>query len=143
MKKVSLLLGALGGAMAGYVFSNGKLREELAKAKDAEDAGKILAKHLQNDGKKIGHEVKRFATSDDVKHNLAKAKKFVAHHAKKVKNDMKSFVSEGKAGFKKGVKSAPAQPSRSALRPTSKAKKAAVRATKSTKKANGFTEKNV
>ena len=132
MKKVSLLLGALGGAMAGYVFSNGKLREELANAKDAEAAGKILAKHLQHDGKKIGHEVKRFASSPEVKDNLSKAKKFVQHHAKKVKDDMKTFVVDTKAGMKKTAKTAPA-----------KAKKAAVRATKSTKKAAGFTEKNV
>lgn len=129
MKKVSLLLGALGGAMAGYVFSNGKLREELADAKDAEAAGKILAKHLQQDGKKIGSEVKRFAQSDEVKGNMTKAKKFVAHHAQKIKSDMKAFVTEGKMGAKKAVKSAPA-----------KAKKAAAKATK---KAAGFSEKNV
>jgi hypothetical protein len=143
MKKVSLLLGALGGAMAGYVFSNGKLREELAEAKDAEEAGKILAKHLQTDGKKIGHEVKRFAQSDEVKGNLGKAKKFVQQHAKKLKDDMKSFVKESKTGIKKAAKAAPA-----------KAKKAAVKATKATqpsrsalrpagKKAGGFKSKNV
>jgi hypothetical protein len=133
MKKVSLLLGALGGAMAGYVFSNGKLREELAEAKDAEAAGKILAKHLQTDGKKIGQEVKRFATSSEVKDNFSKAKKFVNHHAKKVKDDMKAFVSESKMGFKKAAKTAPA-----------KAKKAAVKATKATpKKAKGFTDTEV
>jgi gas vesicle protein len=129
MKKVSLLLGALGGAMAGYLFSNGKLREELSNAKDAEHAGKILAKHLQHDGKKVGEEVKRFATSPEVKENIGKAKKFVSHHAKKIKDDMKTFVKEGKMNFKKEAKAAPA-----------KAKKAAARATK---KANGFTEKNV
>jgi thioredoxin-like negative regulator of GroEL len=129
MKKVSLLLGALGGAMAGYVFSNGKLREELADAKDAEAAGKILAKHLQQDGKKIGSEVKRFAQSDEVKGNMTKAKKFVAHHAQKIKNDMKAFVVESKMGAKKAVKTAPA-----------KAKKAAAKATK---KAAGFSEKSV
>lgn len=129
MKKVSLLLGALGGAMAGYVFSNGKLREELADAKDAEAAGKILAKHLQQDGKKIGHEVKKFAQSDDVKDNMAKAKKFVQQHAKKLKDDMKTFVKEGKMNMQKAAKTAPA-----------KAKKAAAKATK---KVSGFKSKNV
>ena len=34
MRKYSLLLGALGGAMAGYLFSNDKLRKELATAKN-------------------------------------------------------------------------------------------------------------
>lgn len=123
MKKVSLLLGALGGAMAGYVFSNGKLREELANAKDAETAGKILAKHLQHDGKKVGEEVKRFATSDEVKQNMGKAKKFVQGHAKKIKDDMKTFVKETKDSITKTAKKAPAQ-----------AKKAAAKATKATKK---------
>ena len=120
MKKVSLLLGALGGAMAGYVFSNGKLREELANAKDAEAAGKILAKHLSQDGKKVGEEVKRFATSDEVKQNMSKAKKFVAGHAKKIKDDMKSFVKEGKFGMKKAAKSAPAQAKKAPAKATKK-----------------------
>jgi hypothetical protein len=133
MKKVSLLLGALGGAMAGYVFSNGKLREELADAKDAEAAGKILAKHLQQDGKKIGSEVKRFAQSDEVKGNMTKARKYVQEQAKKIKDDMKSFVKDSKMGMKKAAKTAPAQ-----------AKKAAVKATKGTnKKSPSFSEKNV
>lgn len=127
-----MLLGALGGAMAGYLFSNGKLREELADAKDAEDAGKILAKHLQQDGKKIGHEVKRFANSPEVKDNMNKAKKFVQQQAKKLQTDMKSFVKKGTAGVKKAAKAAPA-----------KAKKAAIRATKSSKKSNGFKNSDV
>ena len=40
MKKISLLLSTLGGAMGGYLLSNKKLREELMKAKDAETAAK-------------------------------------------------------------------------------------------------------
>ena len=129
MRKVSLLLGTLGGAMAGYLFSNSKLREELANAKDAEAAGKILAKHLQTDGKKIGSEVQKFAKSPEVQGNLKKAKKFVADHAKKLQKDMKSFVKEGAAKAKSAAKMAPA-----------KAKSAAARATKKTK---GFTDKKV
>jgi hypothetical protein len=129
MKKIPLLLGTLGGAMAGYLFSNSKLRDELTSAKDAEAAGKILAKHLQQDGKKIGSEVKKFASSPEVKDNVAKAKKFVQQHAKKLKDDMKTFVKEGKMNVKREAKAAPA-----------KAKKAAARATK---KVSGFKSKNV
>jgi len=88
MKKVSLLLGALGGAMAGYLFSNSKLREELAGAKDADAAGKILAKHLQKDGKELGTHVKKFVDSDDVQKNLKKAKAYVNDYATKVKKEM-------------------------------------------------------
>ena len=126
MKKVSLLLGTLGGAVAGYLFSNSKLREELADAKDAEAAGKILAKHLQQDGKKLGSEVKKFAQSPEVRNNLQKAKKFVSVHAKKLKDEMREFVNEGKTTAKKMAKHAPA----AAKRAASKGKKI-------------FTEKNV
>ncbi len=95
MKKLSLLLGALGGAMAGYVFSNNKLRDELAGAKDAETAGKILAKHLQQDGKQIGKEVQQFVQSDAVQGNVKMAKKYANTQLKKLKGDLKGMVSQG------------------------------------------------
>ena len=47
MKKLSLLLGTLGGATAGYLFSNKKLRDQLSGAKDAEEAARILGVALQ------------------------------------------------------------------------------------------------
>ncbi len=103
MKKLSLLLGALGGAMAGYVFSNSKLREELSDAKDAESAGKILAKHLQHDSKKIGHEMKQFVESDEIQQNLHKAKKYVQDNAKKLQHDLKSMIGKGAGKAKKVV----------------------------------------
>lgn len=105
MKKLSLLLGALGGAMAGYVFSNGKLREELADAKDAEAAGKILAKHLQKDGKQIGKEVQSFVKSDAVQDNVKKAKQYADSQFKKLKTDLKGMVSnkKSKTASKKAV----------------------------------------
>ena len=92
MKKLSLLLGALGGAMAGYVFSNTKLREELSEAKDADAAGKILAKHLQKDGKQIGKEIQQFVQSDSVQDNFKKAKKYVNKNVKKLKGDLQTMV---------------------------------------------------
>lgn len=95
MKKLSLLLGALGGAMAGYVFSNGKLREELSDAKDAEAAGKVLAKHLQRDGKQIGKEIQEFVKSDVVQDNLTKAKKYVNTNAKKLRTDLRTMINKG------------------------------------------------
>ncbi len=76
MKKLSLLLGALGGAFAGYLFSNPKLRKELATAKDAESAARLLGRHLQQDGKKLAEQVQDLVESDDVRQNLKKAKKY-------------------------------------------------------------------
>ncbi len=57
MKKLSFLVGTLGGAMAGYVFSNKKLREQLVNAKDPSAAAKILGKHLSEDGQVVAKEV--------------------------------------------------------------------------------------
>ncbi len=95
MRKLSLLLGTLGGAMAGYVFSNSKLRDELAKAKDAEAAGKILAKHLQKDSKQVGKEIKEFVQSDAVQENVKKAQDYADKSFKKFKGDLKEMVQKG------------------------------------------------
>ena len=96
MRKLPLLLGTLGGAMAGYLFSNNKLRDELSKSKNAEDAGRILAKHLKHDGEKIGEEAVKFVKSDMVQDNLSKAKKLANEYATKMKKDMTSFVKKEK-----------------------------------------------
>jgi len=109
MKKLSLLLGTLGGAMAGYVFSNSKLREELTSAKDAEAAGKILAKHLAKDGKQLGHEVKKFAESDEVQENLKKAKDYAQQTVKKFQGELKGLVKDGTKKIEKEVKKASVQ----------------------------------
>ena len=95
MRKLTLLLGAMGGAMAGYVFSNKTLREELSNAKDAEAAGKVLAKHLAKDGKQVGKEVKNFIESDEVQENLAKAKKYAMDQAKELQKNAMSLVKQG------------------------------------------------
>lgn len=106
MKKLSLFLGTIGGAVAGYVFSNTKLREELATAKDAEEAGRILAKHLQADGKQIGKEVKTFVESDVVQTNMKKAQTYVQKNAKKLQSDLKAMVGSAKKPAKKAVSKA-------------------------------------
>jgi uncharacterized membrane protein YkoI len=110
MKKFSLLVGALGGTLAGYLFSNQTLRDQLANAKDAEAAAKILGKHLSHDGKKIAKEVQAFVKSDEVQHNLTKAKKFAEQKLDLAKREvmemMDSGVKEAKRAVKKGAKEA-------------------------------------
>lgn len=106
MRKLPLLLGTLGGAMAGYLFSNKKLRDELSGAKDAEAAGKILAKHLQHDGRQIGAEVQKFVQSDVVQENLTKARKMAQDYAQKLKGDMRGLV---RTGMKKAKQAMPAR----------------------------------
>lgn len=109
MRKFSLLLGAMGGALAGYLLSNDKLRMELKKTKDPEAAAKLLGKHLQQDGTKIAKEVKQFVESDDVQKNLAKAKKFTLAKFKDAKKGMAGMVKRGRKEadkmMKKGTKS--------------------------------------
>lgn len=106
MKKLSLLVGTLGGAVAGYVFSNKKMRDELSKAKDAEDAAKIFGQYMQQDGKKLAKQVREFIESDEVRTNMVKAQKFVADKAKEAKKEIESYVKEGKKTSAKSVKEA-------------------------------------
>ncbi|MCK5020613.1 MAG: hypothetical protein KAS32_26575 [Candidatus Peribacteraceae bacterium] len=87
--------------MAGYLFSNKKLRDELSKAKDPEEAAKSLAKHLQKDGKMLAGEMQKFIESDDVQSNITKAKKFAKGKADQAKKELKEAVNCGK---KKAVK---------------------------------------
>jgi hypothetical protein len=107
MKKLSLLVGALGGTFAGYLFSNQQLRTQLAKAKDPEAAAKILGKHLSRDGKKIAKEVQEFVKSDEVQKNLGKARRYAEDVFVQAKRDVGSLVGSGaksaKLAAKRGV----------------------------------------
>jgi tRNA G18 (ribose-2'-O)-methylase SpoU len=115
MKKVSLLLGSLGGALAGYVFSNKKLRQDLANAKDAQAAAKVLGKHLSADGQAVGKEVKQFVHSDQFQEKMSEAKKYAKQYYEKSKKEVTKLMKQGKkeatgfiknqvGGMKKGKK---------------------------------------
>ncbi len=95
MKKVSLLLGTLGGAMAGYLFSNKKLREELTNAPDAQQAAKILGKHLSQDGDKLAKDVKEFVESDSVQKSIKQAKVYANKQYVSAKKEVKKLVKKG------------------------------------------------
>lgn len=92
MKKLSFLLGTLGGAMAGYVFSNKKLRAELMEAKDATQAAKVLGKHLSADGQKVAKEVQELAKEHDLDGRLAEGKKYVQEYYSSAKDEVQSFL---------------------------------------------------
>lgn len=104
MRKFSLLLGAIGGALGGYLLSNDKLRMELKKAKNPEQAAKLLGKHLQQDGSRIAKEAKAFIESDDVQQNFAKMKKFATQKFKEAKKGIKEAVKQGKKEAGKAMK---------------------------------------
>lgn len=106
MKKVSLLMGALGGALAGYLLSNDKLRNDLKKAKDPEAAAKLLGKHLQADGSKIAKEVQTFVKSDDVQDNIKKAKKFATDKFKEARKGVQEMMQKGVKEAGKSMKKA-------------------------------------
>jgi phage-related tail protein len=134
MKKLSLLVGTLGGAMAGYLFSNKRLREQLGNAKDAESAARLLGKHLQHDGKKLANQVREFVESDEVQKNVTKAKKYASKKMNEAKKELNTLVKKGTKKAKKTVKRTAAR-----TKATVKRRVAAVRRPR--KKARGKTRK--
>ena len=108
MRKFSLLLGTLGGALAGYILSNDKLRQKMVDAPNAEAMAKMLGQQLTKDGKKIAKEVKVFVESDDVQKNLKKAKVFASRKLgvaqKKLEGMMKKGAKEARKYAKQGMR---------------------------------------
>lgn len=92
MKKLSFLVGTLGGALAGYVFSNKKLRTELLEAKDASVAAKILGKHLSKDGQHVAKEVRQLAEEHHLDDKISGGKKYVQEYYKDAKGEVQKFL---------------------------------------------------
>lgn len=125
MKKLSLLLGTLGGAMAGYLLSNKKLREQLSEAKDAEEAAKLLGKHLQRDGKKLAKQVKEFVETEEVQAHVRKAKGYAKEKVDEATEELKALAGAGKKCAKKAAKKGTARAKKAVKRTATKAKKKA------------------
>ncbi len=104
MKKVSIFLGTLGGAMAGYLFSNKKLREELVNASDSKEAAKILGKHLSTDGDKLAKDVKEFVESDSMQKTMKQAKTYANKQYMSAKKEVTKLVKQGEKQAAKMVK---------------------------------------
>ncbi len=134
MKKLSLLIGTLGGATAGYLFSNKKLRDQLSKAKDAEEAARILGKHLQKDGKKLGKQIQEFVESEDVQKNFAKAKRHAKDTLDEAQSQLEGVVNKGSTKAKKAVKKAKKTAGTKAKKAKQSVKKTATKAKKTAKK---------
>ncbi|OGJ60579.1 hypothetical protein A3A67_01480 [Candidatus Peribacteria bacterium RIFCSPLOWO2_01_FULL_51_18] len=92
MKKLSFLLGTLGGAMAGYIFSNGKLRKELMNTKDAAAAAKVLGKHLAVDGQTVAREVQKIAKDHHFEEKINEGKKYARKYYDSAKKELTKFV---------------------------------------------------
>lgn len=135
MKKFSLLIGTLGGATAGYLFSNKKLRDQLTNAKDAEEAARILGKHLQKDGKKLGKQIQEFMESEDVQKNFAKAKKYAKDTMDDAQAQLEGVVIAKTTKAKKAVKKATTTAGTKAKKAVKKTK------TKAKKKVNSAAKK--
>lgn len=93
MKKLTFLLGSVGGALAGYVFSNNKLRSELMKAKDASAAAKILGQHLAKDGQTVAKEVQQLAEQHHLDQHIAHGKKYVKEYYDTARDEVQTFLS--------------------------------------------------
>jgi hypothetical protein len=94
MKKLTFLVGSLGGALAGYVFSNNKLRKELMDAKDTAAAAKILGKHLSADGHVVAKEARQFAEEHHLDKHVAKGKKYVKNYYDNAKDEVQKFLGD-------------------------------------------------
>jgi len=127
MKKLSLLIGTLGGAMAGYLFSNKKLRDDLSKAKDAETAAKLLGKHLQHDGMKLAEQAQDFIGSTEVQQNWKKAKEYAQESFVTARKELLKLVSKAEDAAMDATKDARGAVKASAFRAVKNAKKAAHR----------------
>ncbi len=92
MKKLTFLLGTLGGAMAGYVFSNKKLRTEMMDAKDSTEAAKILGKHLSSDGQVVAKEVRQLAEQHGLDDRIADGKSYVQDYYASAKDEVQKFL---------------------------------------------------
>ena len=92
MKKLTFLLGTLGGAMAGYVFSNQKLRTELQNAKDAAGAARVLGRHLALDGETVAKEAKRFAEQHHLDDRIADGRKYVQKYYESAKEEVQKYI---------------------------------------------------
>lgn len=133
MKKLSLLLGTLGGATAGYLFSNKKLREQLSNAKDAEEAARLLGVALQKDGKKLGKQIQEFIESEDVQKNFSKAKKYAKDSMDEAQSQLEGAIGSGSKKAKKAVKKVTKKAGTKAKRTVKKGKATAKRTVKKTK----------
>ena len=110
--------------MAGYLLHNKKLRDQLANAKDAEEAAKLLGKHLQKDGKRIAKQVQDFVASEDVQKNVGKAKSFAKKKVSEAKVEMDALVCKGSCKAKKAAKKGATKAKKVAKKGAKKAKKA-------------------
>ena len=130
MKKLSLLLGTLGGGLAGYLFSNKELRKQLSDAKDAEQAARLLGKHLQKDGKKLAQQIQEFIESDEVQQNVKRAKEFAKKTMDDARDELESAISSGASDVGKAARSAAKQAKSKAKRAVKQAKNTAKTATR-------------
>lgn len=110
MRKLHLLVGALGGTLAGYLLSNKTLRKKLSIAKDPQAAAKILGAEISRSGKEVAHEIRQWVESDDVRHHLAKGKTALLEALDEARDlatkQTSSWISEAKSQGKKLLRSA-------------------------------------
>ena len=76
MKKFNFLIGALGGALGGFVLSNKKLRNQLGEAKTKKEAAKILGEAIQKSGSELANDTKKLLESEEVQSKLKNFKEF-------------------------------------------------------------------
>lgn len=123
MKKLTYLITTAGGALAGYLFSNKKLRTDLRSAKSPEEAAKTFGKYLKEDGKKIKAEATELLHSKKVQDKITSAKKIANEKLNQVKDEMHKLSDTSKASATKMIKNVRAKATKKIKPAVKKAKK--------------------
>lgn len=89
-----LMFGALGSGLAGYIFSNAKLRRDLKNADSPQDAALVLGQHLQQDGADLAGEIRAYLHSPSAQKHMDEAKKYVSHAVEAAKRATKRGIRE-------------------------------------------------
>lgn len=104
MKKLSLFLSTVGGALGGYLLSNKSLRTNLSKSKSADEALRTFSTAVKKDSQKVAKEAKDFLHSDAVQSKINDVKKMADSKLKDASNAVKNMAEEGKKKVTKSAK---------------------------------------
>lgn len=106
MKKFNFIIGALGGALSGYLMSNKKLRQQLVKAKDKKEAAKILGESIKQSGSDLAQDAKELLESESVQKTFGDFRTFANKKWTEVQKEIGSYAKKATGHAKKALKKA-------------------------------------
>ena len=89
MRKFNFFIGAMGGALGGFILSNKKLRKQLQEAEDGKQAAVILGEAIKKSGGDLAHEAKQWLESEETQEKMSAWKEYAFDVWKKTKKQAK------------------------------------------------------